>query len=158
MSKIGRLGALTFTPVIVMTFEFCQSGATVDTPFLTVLKTWTSPLEHLVIIHVCVRLEFPGLGYAPCLRISELDYLVSGFAPNTCVLPLRGRVGLVDHPHPPPVVARGHRLVFAATGNVYCRPALFVAGQHYLVPVGTLFCQDDIFGRPTTVHLLLQIF
>ena len=31
----------------------------VDTPFLTVLKTWTSPLEHSVIIHVCVRLEFP---------------------------------------------------------------------------------------------------
>ena len=31
----------------------------VDTPFLTVLKTWTSPLEHSVIIHVCVHLEFP---------------------------------------------------------------------------------------------------
>ncbi|KAF5932695.1 hypothetical protein HYC85_028866 [Camellia sinensis] len=44
---MGRLWALTFTPVIVVTFEFCQRGATVDTPFLTVLKTWTSPLEHL---------------------------------------------------------------------------------------------------------------
>ena len=31
----------------------------VDTPFLTVLKTWTSPFEHSVIIYVCVRLEFP---------------------------------------------------------------------------------------------------
>ena len=59
LSKMGRLWALTFTPVIVMTFEFCQRGATVDTPFLTVLKTWTSPFEHSVIIHVCVRLEFP---------------------------------------------------------------------------------------------------
>ena len=39
--------------------------SSVDTPFLTVLKTWTSPLEHSVIIHVCVRLEIPGvLGYA----------------------------------------------------------------------------------------------
>ena len=59
LSKMGRLWALTFTPVIVMTFEFCQRGATVDTPFLTVLKTWTSPFEHSVIIHVGVRLEFP---------------------------------------------------------------------------------------------------
>ena len=131
----------------------------VETPFLTVLKTWTSPFEHSVIIHVRVRLEFPEVSArAPCLRISALDCLVSGFTPNTCVLPLRGRVGLVDHPHPPPTVARGHRLVFAATSNVYCRPALFVAGQHYLVPADTLFCQDGIFGRPTTVHLLLQIF
>ena len=83
---------------------------------------------------------------------------MSGFAPNTCVLPLRGRVGLVDHPHPPPAVARGHRLVFVSTGNIVCRPALFVAGQHYFVPVGTPFGQDGIFGRPIAVHLLLQIF
>ena len=30
----------------------------VDTPFLTVLKTWTSSFEHLMITLVCVRLEF----------------------------------------------------------------------------------------------------
>ena len=59
LSKMGRLWALTFTPVIVMTFEFCQRGETVDTPFLTVLKTWRSPCEHCVIIHVCGRLEIP---------------------------------------------------------------------------------------------------
>ena len=114
-----------------------------------------SPFEHSVIIRVCVRLEFPEVSArAPCLRISELDRLVSGFTPITCVLPWKGRVGLVDHPHPPPAVARGHRLVFASTGNLYCRPALFVAGQHFLVPAGTLFGQDGIFGRPITVHLL----
>ena len=159
LSKMGRLWALTFTPVIVMTFEFCQRGAIVDTPFLTVLKTWASPFEHTVIIHVCVRLEFPEVSArVPCLRIPELDRLVSGFAPNTCILPLRGKVGLVDHPHPSPAVARCHRLVFAATGNIVCRPALFVAGQHYFVPVGTLFGQDGIFCRPIAVHLLLQIF
>ena len=130
LSKMGRLWALTFTPVIVMTFEFCQRGATVDTPFLTVLKTWTSPFEHSVIIHDCVRLEFPEVSArAPCLRIPELDRLVSGFAPNTFVLPLRGRVGLVDHPHPPPAVARGHRLVF------FCH-------RHYLLPVGTFYCRS----------------
>lgn len=140
--------------------RFCVGQkCTVDTPFLTVLKTWTSPFEHSVIIHVCVRLEFlEASARAPCLRISELDRLVSGFTPNTCVLPWKGRECLVRHPHTSPAVARGHRLVFAATGNVYCRPALFVAGQHYLVPVGTLFCQNGIFGQPTTVHLLLQIF
>ena len=100
MSKMGRLRALTFTPVIVMTFEFCQRGATVDTPFLTVLKTWTSLFEHSVIIHVCVRLEFPEVSArAPCLRISELNRLVSGFTPNTCVLPWKGRECLVRHPH-----------------------------------------------------------
>ncbi|KAF5933113.1 hypothetical protein HYC85_029284 [Camellia sinensis] len=109
----------------LMTFSVFKG---VDTPFLTVLKTWTSLFEHTVIFHVCVRLEFPeASACAPCLRISELDRLVSGFAPNTCILPLRGRVGLVDHPYPPPAVARCHRLVFAATGNVVCRPALFVA-------------------------------
>ena len=156
---MGRLWALTFSPVIVMTFEFCLSGATVVTPFLTVIKTWKSPLEHSVIIHIRVRLEFPEvLARAACIRIPELDRLESGFAPNTCVLPLRGRVGFVDHPYPPPAVARCHRLVFAATGYVVCRSAYFITDRHFLVPVGTLFGQDGIFGRPPTVHLLLQIF
>ena len=72
LSKIGRLWGLTFTPVIVMIFEFCQRGATVDTPFLTVLKTWTSPLEHSVIIHVRVRLEFPEVS-APRLASRPFD-------------------------------------------------------------------------------------
>ena len=69
---MGRLWALTFTPVIVMTFEFCHRGATVDTPFLTVLKTWTAPLEHLAITLVCVRLEFPE-GLAARLVAGPLD-------------------------------------------------------------------------------------
>ena len=130
LSKMGRLWALTFTPVIVMTFEFCQRGATVDTPFLTVLKTWTSPFEHSVIIHVCVRLEFPEVpACAPYLRISELDRLVSGFAPNTYVLPWEGRIGLVDQPHTPPAVAGGHWMVF------FCH-------RHFCLPVGTLYCRS----------------
>ena len=131
LSKMGRLWALTFTPVILMTFEFCQRGATVDTPFLTVLKTWTSPLEHSVIIHVCVRLEFPEFSArAPCLRTSELDRFVFGFAPNTCVLPWKGRECFVRHPHIPPAVARGHRLAGVAIGTLLCRPALFCADRH----------------------------
>lgn len=67
----------------------------------------------------------PGvLGYAPCLRTSELDRFVSGFAPNTCVLPWRGRECLVRHPHTPPAVARGHRLVGVSIGTILCRSAL----------------------------------
>ncbi|CAL5330424.1 unnamed protein product [Camellia sinensis] len=136
-SKDGSLEA----PATYIVRGLCQS---VDTPFLTVLKTWTSLFEHTVIFHVCVRLEFPeASARAPCLRISELDRLVSGFAPNTCILPLRGRVGLADHPYPPPAVARCHRLVFAATGNIVCRPALFVAA----CLVATLYlAKQSMFG------------
>ncbi|KAF5932393.1 hypothetical protein HYC85_028564 [Camellia sinensis] len=140
---------------LVYTCMLCASHSnsrliTVDTPFLTVLKTWTSPFEHSVIIHVCVRLEFPEVSArAPRLRIPELDRLVSGFAPNTCILPLRGRVRLVDHPHPPPALARCHRLVFTATGNIVCRPALFVAGQHFFVPVLQEYSADRQCNVPT---------
>ena len=86
-----------------------------------------------------------GLGYMPCLMISELDRFVSGFAPNTCVLPWRGRECLVRHPNTSPAMAWGHRPV------ILCH-------RQCILPVGTKFCQNDIFGRPTTVHLLLQIF
>ncbi|GMP68669.1 hypothetical protein CsSME_00028211 [Camellia sinensis var. sinensis] len=72
---MGRLWALTLTPLILMTFEFCQRGATIDTPFLTVLKTWSSPFEHSVIVLVCVRLEFPE-GSATHLASGSLDSTV----------------------------------------------------------------------------------
>ena len=99
LSKMGRLWALTFTPVIVMTSEFCQRGATVDTPFLTVLKTWTSPLGHPVIIHDCVRLEFPEASAARLVS-GPLDSTASCWvlAPNTCVFAFKGRERLVSHP------------------------------------------------------------
>ena len=71
---MGRLWALTLTPVILTTFEFCQRGATVDTAFLTVLKTWASPFEHSVIVLVCVCLEFPEVSVAR---------LASGFLDST---------------------------------------------------------------------------
>ena len=57
LSKMGCLWALTLTPVILMTFEFYQRGATVDIPFLPVLKTWMSSFEHSMIIYARVRLE-----------------------------------------------------------------------------------------------------
>ena len=126
LSKMGHLWALTFTPVIVMTFEFCQRGATVDTPFLTVLKTWTSPLEHSVIIHVCVCLEFPEFS---AMR------LVSG-SPNSTVLCLvlhqtlvfclggagNGLLAITTH----------HRPWLEATGCVLLPPAKCLADRHLL--------------------------
>ena len=82
---MGHLWALTLTPVIVMTFEFCQRGATVDTQFLTVLKPWTSPFEHSVIILVRVRLEFPEVSATrPASGSLDSAGFVSGVAPNTC--------------------------------------------------------------------------
>ena len=106
-----------------------------------------------MIIHVCVRLEFPELlARAPCLRISELDRLVSGFAPNTCVLPWKGKECLMRHPHTAPAVAGGHRMVF------FCH-------RHFCLPVGTLYCRSALFfaeiaflgSRPLFIHFM-EIF
>ena len=47
-----------------------------------------------------------------------------------------------------------HRQWLEATGWFLLPSAIFYAGRHILLPVGTLFCQNDIFGQPTTVHLL----
>ena len=54
---------------------FSLTKASVDTPFLIVLKTWMSPFEHSVIIHVCVRLEFPEVS-ATRLASGSLDSTV----------------------------------------------------------------------------------
>ena len=55
--------------------SFVPNDECVDTPFLTVLKTWTSPLEHSVIIHVRVCFEFPEV-LATRLASGSLDLLV----------------------------------------------------------------------------------
>ena len=55
-----------------MTFELCQRGATVDTPFLTDLKAQTSPLELLVLFYIVLVQRFQSLGCEACLRTSGL--------------------------------------------------------------------------------------
>ncbi|KAF5932575.1 hypothetical protein HYC85_028746 [Camellia sinensis] len=65
--------------------------ATIDTPFLIVLKTWTSPLEHSVIIHVCVRLEFPEVS-ATRLTSGSLDSTVLCLLEEPAGSPLVKRV------------------------------------------------------------------
>ena len=96
----GSSLALTFTPVIFMTFEFCQRGATVDTPFLTDLKTQTSPIERLVMLYIVLVQKFQSLDYEPCLRTSRLFHTLSRFANQArfslFLFPKGGR-GLVDH-------------------------------------------------------------
>ena len=126
LSKMGRLWALTFTPVIVMTFEFCQRGATVDTPFLTVLKTWTSPLAHSVILFVCVSSwVLESLGCAPCLRISRLDCSVFGFGTKHFYFCLEGR----EMACWPSLLSTGHRLWFPQING---RSALYLSGRHFI--------------------------
>ena len=102
LSKVGHLWALTFTPLIVMTFEFCQRGATVDTPFLTVLKAWTSSFEHAMIIHTCVCFEFRKV-LAARLALESLNFSVlSGFAPRACGCVPEGKGWPVDQVSCPP--------------------------------------------------------
>ncbi|KAL7238289.1 hypothetical protein ACSBR2_004404 [Camellia fascicularis] len=73
----------------------------VDTPFLTDLKTQTSPFERLVMLHVALVQRFQSLGCEPCLRTSGLFCTFPRFANQTrfsLFLFLKGERGLVDHP------------------------------------------------------------
>ena len=63
-----------------MTFEFCQRGATVDTSFLTDLKTQTSPTERLVMLHIVLVQRFRSLGRELCLRTTGLFHALPRFA------------------------------------------------------------------------------
>ena len=103
----------------------------VDTPFLTVLKTWTSPFEHSVIIHVCLRLEFPVVSATRPASGSPNSTVLCLVLHQTLVFCLgKAEDALWDIPlhHRQWLEATGWFCV--ATGNVYCRSALFVAGRH----------------------------
>ena len=135
---MARLWALTITPVIVMTFEFCQRGATVDTPFLTILKTWTSPLEHSVIIRACVRLEFPEVSAAR-LALGSLNSTFRCLVLHqTLVFFCLERQGMArwPFPHPTgcpltsPAVYWFHRQWFLKTNG---RSALYFADRHFVL-------------------------
>ena len=63
-----------------MTFEFCQRGATVDTPFLTDLKTQTSSIERSVIAHVVLVLRLRSFDREAYLRTSGLFRALPRFA------------------------------------------------------------------------------
>ena len=107
-----------------VTVEFCQRGATVDTPFFTVLKTWTSPFEHSVIILVCVCLEFPKV-LATRLASGSLGSTVLCLVLHQTLVFLLSRAGngllAIPTPHRPWLEATGHW--FVAIGQMFGRPA-----------------------------------
>ena len=85
---------------------------------------------------------------------------VSGFTPNTCVLPWKGRGCLVRHPLTPPAVARGHRLVLCChrqcilpVGTICCRSALFF-GKMTFLPTRLLFSCFLRYFKAAVLHLL----
>ena len=84
-----------------MTFEFCLRGATVDITFLTDLKTQTSPIESLVMLHIVLVQKSQSRGREPCLRISEPSAVLRlGLRTRLgllCFLFAKGGRGLVDH-------------------------------------------------------------
>ena len=123
-----------------------------DTPILTVLKTWTSPLEHPVIILVCVCLEFPEVSTPP-LALGSLDSTVLCLVLHQTLVFCLGGTGNGSW-----AIPTHHRPWLEAIDCVLFPPAKCLAGRHYRWSTGHLFWPNFIFGWPTTVHLLLQIF
>ena len=108
----------------------------VDTPFLTVLKTWTSPFEHPVIIHVCVRLEFPEVS-ATRLASGSPNLIVQCLVLHqTLAFCLRGAGnalwGIPTHHRPWP----------EATGWFLFPSAIYFAGRHSFLPKWHLWPAD----------------
>ena len=58
----------------------CGVRPSVDTTFLTDLKTQTSPTERSVMLHIVLVLRFQSLGCEPCLRTSGLFRALPRFA------------------------------------------------------------------------------
>ena len=123
----------------------------VDTPFFTVLKTWTSPLEHLVITLVCVRLEFPEVSVAR-LALGPLDSTVLCLVLHQTLVFCLGGAGIdlwgIPTHHRPWLEATGQW--FYDIGNVYCWLALFVAGRPFILPKWLFWMADhcsSTFGR-----------
>ena len=96
----------------------------IDTPFLTVLKTWTLSFEHSVIIYIRVHFEIPK-DSAVRLALGSLDLTVlclvvdQGFV----VFAPEGRKWHVSHPLNQPAVARSHRPCFLSIDQLFGRSA-----------------------------------
>ena len=124
----------------------------VDTPFLTVLKTWTSPFEHSVIILVCVCLEFPEVS-AMRLASGSLDSTILWLVSHQTLVFLLWRAG-----NGVLAIPTLHRPWLEATGCVLLPSANYLADRHSRWSTDHLFWSNCIFSWPTTIHLLLQIF
>ncbi|GMP63930.1 hypothetical protein CsSME_00025418 [Camellia sinensis var. sinensis] len=90
---------------------------TVDTPFLTDLKTQTSPVERSVMLHIVLVLRFQSLGCEPCLRTSGLFCALPRFANQVLFSLPKGR----ERSRRPSL--RGRRLRFVVVGHFsYLKP------------------------------------
>lgn len=86
-----------------MTFEFGQRGATVDIPFFTVLKTWTSSVEHSMVSYACVcfeclkflaeRLAFESLNLSVLCLVEDQELVVSSLEERVAYQPSPQSIG-----------------------------------------------------------------
>ena len=122
--------------------------AIVDTPFLTVLKTWTSSFEHSMIIYTRVRFEFPKVSAAR-LALGSLNLFVLCLVVDQGLvfLLMREEGGLLTIPsiHRPMHEAIG--LVFLPSAKSVGRLALFLVNWPLCWSIGHIFW-------PSPVHLL----
>ena len=85
---------------------------------MTVLKAWTSPVEHSVIIHVRVRFEFPEVSATRLASGSLNSVVLCLVGPNTCWFLLwEVENGLLAIPAP-------HWPCLEATGRVFLPPTI----------------------------------
>ena len=118
-----------------MTFEFCQRGATVDTPFLTVLKTWTSSFKHSMIIHARVRFELTKVS-AVRLALRSLNLFVLCLVVDqglVVLLLLREDGDLLAIPTTHPLRPCAIGLVFLPSAISGGRSALFFVDRPYFL-------------------------
>ena len=136
---------------ICLVLIFLSLQPIVDTPFLTVLKTWTSSFEHSMIIHARVRFEFPKVS-ATRLALGSLNLSVLCLVVDQTLvfLLLREEGGLLAIPST-------HRLRHCAISHVSLswaisvgRSALFLVDRPYFLAEAFPPAFADIFVPAVT--------
>ncbi|GMP35466.1 hypothetical protein CsSME_00007886 [Camellia sinensis var. sinensis] len=126
--------------------SLCKESNNVDTPFFTILKTWMSPFEHSVIIHVRVHFEFSEVS-ATRLASRSLNLAVSFLVMDQTLVFLLLRTGngllVIPTPHRPWLEATG--LFFLLPAKYFGRSALFLVDRPFIWSIGHIFWPGVIF-------------
>ena len=110
----------------------------IDTPFLTVLKTWTPSFEHSLLIHACVRFEFPEVSATRLAsRSLNLSILCLVVDQGLVFLLLGKRVACWPFPQP---IGQGMK----SSDNSFGRAALFLAGRPSCWSIGHVFWLNPV--------------